>query len=148
MLQHRDINEDSPSTKALAASPPVVLHVEDDQEFSAAIRCRLEAHGVAVVRAFDGQDGIRQSRVQKVDAILVDYEMPHANGDVVLKALRDHESTKHLPVIVITGRKDAQIKLRMQELGADAHLTKPVTFDELRTQLARHIDILPQPSWA
>jgi|GEM_PF-3403525 len=146
LLNHHQIDDSLLEKCAPLGDPPVVLHVEDDQEFSAALRCRLEAHGVAVVRAFDGDEGIRQSRVRKLDAILIDYELPNANGEKVLEALREHESTKYLPVIVITGRKDKQLKLRMQELGASAHLTKPVKFDDLRKQLARHIDILPQPS--
>ena len=126
-------------------APPVVLHVEDDQEFSAALRYRLEAYGVAVVRAFDGVEGIRQARLRKVDAVLVDFELPAAKGDEVLEALREHESTRYLPVIVITGRKDKELRLRMQRLGAVGHLTKPLQFDDLRKQLARHIDILPKP---
>ncbi|MBC8354330.1 MAG: response regulator [Planctomycetes bacterium] len=126
--------------------PPCVLHVEDDADFSAALKRRLEAHGVAVVRAFDGQDGIRQSQQFETDAVLIDLEMPNANGDEVLTALRANENTKHIPVIVLTGRKDRQLQQRMAELGASAYLTKPLSFDELREQLARYIDILPQPS--
>ncbi len=130
---------------ATSTAPPVVLHVEDDQEFSAALRYRLEAYGVAVVRAFDGVEGIRQARIRKVDAVLIDFELPAAKGDEVLEALREHESTRHLPVIIITGRKDKELKLRMQRLGAVAHLTKPLQFQDLRKHLARHIDILPKP---
>ncbi len=123
--------------------PPVVLHVEDDCDFSAAVKYRLEAHGVAVVRAFNGNDGIRQAQTQKVDAILLDFDMPFARGDEVLEALREDERTKYLPVIAITGGQDKRLKIRMKQLGASAHLTKPLKFDDLRKQLARFIDILP-----
>ena len=145
VLNHHQIEDKCIANLATNHLPPVILHIEDDQDFSAALRCRLEAHGVAVVRAFDGDEGIRQSRVRKLDAILVDFEMPHTNGDEVLEALREHESTRYLPVIVITGRKDKQLKLRMKELGAVSHLTKPLKFDDLRKQLAQYIDILSRP---
>ena len=126
--------------------PPRVLHVEDDQEFSAAVKRRLEAHGVAVVRAFDGRDGILQSQKYATDAVLLDFEMPNANGDEVLMTLRANEGTKRIPVIVLTCRNDHQLRQRMASLGASAYLTKPFEFDELREQLARYINILPRPS--
>lgn len=145
VLNHHHLVDGSLTNRYQASNPPVVLHVEDDQDFSAALQYRLEAHGVAVVRAFNGDQGIQQSRSRKVDAILIDFELPDTNGDEVLQAIRQSESTKNLPVIIITGRQDQNLKIRMHELGAVAHLTKPVKFDDLRRCLAEHIDILPKP---
>jgi len=142
---HPHLDDITTADVASCNPPPIVLHVEDDVDFSAALKYRLEAHGVAVVRAFNGDDGIRQSRIQKVDAILLDFDMPYAKGDEVLEALREHEGTKYLPVIAITGGQDKRLKIRMKQLGASAHLTKPLRFDDLRKQLARFIDILPSP---
>lgn len=142
-IDHPHLDDIPTNNLAECSSPPVVLHVEDDCDFSAALRYRLEAHGVAVVRAFNGDDGIRQAQKQKVDAILLDFDMPLLKGDEVLEALREDEQTKYLPVIVITGRQDERLKIRMQQVGASAHLTKPLKFEDLRKQLARFIDILP-----
>ena len=144
-MDHPHLDDLATSDFAEYSTPPVVLHVEDDCDFSAALKYRLEAHGVAVVRAFDGDDGIRQARIQKVDAILLDFDMPLLKGDEVLEALREDEQTKYLPVIAITGRQDKRLKIQMKRLGASAHLTKPLKFDDLRRQLARFIDILPSP---
>jgi len=142
-MDHPHLDDIPTNNLAECSSPPVVLHVEDDCDFSAALRYRLEAHGVAVVRAFNGDDGIRQAQKQKVDAILLDFDMPLLKGDEVLEALREDEQTKYLPVIAITGRQDERLKIRMQQVGASAHLTKPLKFEDLRKQLARFIDILP-----
>ena len=143
----KDLVDDEPRTRLRkVGAPPCVLHVEDDQDFSSALKLRLEAHGVAVVRAFDGADAIRQSRKYATDVVLLDFEMPHAKGDEVLKELRENESTKNLPVIMLTGRDDRQLRQRMVELGANGYLTKPLRFEDLRTQLAKHVDVLPRPS--
>ena len=142
-MDHPHLDDLATSDFAEYSTPPVVLHVEDDCDFSAALKYRLEAHGVAVVRAFNGDDGIRQAQKQKVDAILLDFDMPLLKGDEVLEALREDEQTKYLPVIAITGRQDKRLKIRMKQLGASAHLTKPLKFEDLRKQLARFIDILP-----
>lgn len=145
-IDHPHLDDFLTSEIAVCEPPPVVLHVEDDGDFSAALKFRLEAHGVAVVRAFNGDEGIRQARMRKLDAILLDFDMPFARGDEVLEALREHERTKYLPVIAITGGQDKHLKMRMKRLGASAHLTKPLKFDDLRRQLARFINILPAPS--
>jgi len=122
------------------------LHVDDDAEFSAALKLRLEAHGVAVVRAYDGSDGIQQSQTYETDAVLLDVEMPNTNVEEILIAFKQDELTKQVPVIVLTGRKDPQLQQRLEFLGASAYLTKPLRFEELREQLARYIDILPKPA--
>lgn len=129
-------------------NPPCVLHVDDDAEFSAALKRRLEAHGVAVVRAYDGDDGIQQSQTYVTDAVLLDVEMPNTNVEEILIALKQDDLTKEIPVIVLTGRKDRQLQQRLEMLGASAYITKPLRFEELREQLARYIDILPKPGMA
>lgn len=123
--------------------PPWVLHIEDDEEFSTAIKLRLEAHGVAVVRANSGVRGYTTAFTQAADAILLDFEMPGAEGDYVLRRLKDNPVTQDIPVIVLTGRHDRALARQMLNLGAERYFTKPVAFEDLLTELRRHIDILP-----
>ena len=122
--------------------PPWVLHVEDDAQFSAALKTRLESHGVAVIRAFDGKDGIQSAFKHPADAIILDVEMPNGSGDEVLRRLKDTESTRQVPVIVLTCRNDRVFRRKMLDLGAAAYLNKPLDFSELHRELAKHIDIL------
>ena len=42
-----------------SSAPPWVLSIDDDVDFSDAMKCRLESHGVAVVRAYNGMEGYR-----------------------------------------------------------------------------------------
>ena len=122
------------------------MHVEDDAEFSGAVKTRLESHGVAVVRAFDGLDGVQRAFKYPADAIILDIEMPNGNGEAVLYQLRQFSKTRDIPVIVLTCCKNRLIRHRMLELGARAYLTKPLDFDKLYNELVKHIDILPQPA--
>ena len=141
-MQHHQL-DDLPNPNTSTSDPPIVLHVEDDHDFSAALRFRLEAHGVAVIRSEDGDNGIRRLLERKVDAVLLDYELPNRNGDEVIKSIRKIDALRELPIIVITGRNDNELRIRMSDLGASGFLTKPLRFSELRSQLARFIDILP-----
>lgn len=126
--------------------PPWVLHVEDDAQFSAALKTRLESHGVAVIRAFDGADGVQNAIKYPADAIILDIEMPNVTGDEVLRLLKETESTKHTPVIVLSCRKERNFQQKMLDMGAAAYLTKPLEFSQLQKELAKHIDILASPS--
>jgi DNA-binding response OmpR family regulator len=127
----------------ISKTPPWVLHIEDDEEFSAVVKLRLEAHGVAVVRAANGVEGYTTAFMQEADAILLDYEVPGAEGDYILRRLKDNPVTKDIPVIVLTGRRDQALVRQMLNLGAERCFTKPVDFDALLTELRRHIDVLP-----
>jgi response regulator RpfG family c-di-GMP phosphodiesterase len=121
---------------------PWVLCIDDDPDYSRALKLRLESHGVAVVRAYDGVAGFHSAFANSASAILLDYHLPNAQGDYVLGRLKDTAITRDIPVIVVTGMKDRAIERKMMNLGAEVVLTKPVEFVTLRRELARHINIL------
>ncbi len=89
-------------------------------------------------------DGYFRANTGPANAILLDYSMPVGCGDYILEKLKATPATKHIPVIVITGTRDLSLRRRMLAMGASEFLSKPLSFDELRTALAKHIDILPQ----
>ena len=126
-------------------SLPWVLSIDDDIDFSWALKRRLESHGVAVVRACDGTDGYRTAFTRPADVILLDYEMPNGQGDYVLRRLKDNPITKDIPVIILTGRRDRALERRMLNMGAATYLTKPINFHDLLQELQQHIDVLREP---
>jgi CheY-like chemotaxis protein len=126
-------------------TPPWVLSIDDDSDFSDALKCRLESYGVAVIRAFSGMEGYRMAFTHPASAILLDYNMPNGQGDYILGRLKENPATRHIPVIILTGVRDKWLERKMYGLGASGFLNKPVQFDALRSALARHIDILAEP---
>jgi CheY-like chemotaxis protein len=126
---------------------PWILCIDDDTDFSDALRLRLENHGVAVARAFNGMDGYRLAFTSPASAILLDYHMPNGRGDYILGRLKDNPVTKNIPVLMITGTQDRVLQRRMMAMGAADFLVKPLDFEDLRGRLASYIDILvPRPS--
>lgn len=121
---------------------PWVLCIDDDADFSDALRIRLEEHGVAVARAFNGTAGYRLAFTQPASAILLDYNMPNGQGDYVLNRLKDNPVTRMIPVFIVSGMRDKVLQRRMLAMGATAFLEKPVSFENLRNHLAHYIDIL------
>ena len=64
---------------------------------------QLSLQGFDVVQAADGQTALEAARSQTPDVILLDQIMPKLDGKQVLHALRADESTKDIPVFVLTG---------------------------------------------
>lgn len=133
-------------TSGQGAEPPWVLCIDDDEDFSDALKCRLESYGVAVLRAYNGMEGYRLAFTHPARAILLDYNMPNGQGDYILGRLKESPATRDIPVIVVTGARDKWLERKMVGLGAKSFLTKPVRFEVLRDELANHIDILAEPA--
>jgi len=122
---------------------PWVLCIEDDDDLSRSLKLRLEAHGVAVVRASSGRQGYLSAHEYPADVILLDYNLPDGRGDYVLRRLKDDPLTAPIPVIVVSGVKDRSVERQLRSMGAANYFTKPLAFDDLLTELLKHIDVLP-----
>ncbi len=120
---------------------PWILHVDDDRELAAGLAARFHKHGVNVVNAFDGTDGVRTALSRQASAIILDYEMPNGQGDYVLGRLKDNPITRSIPVFVMTGRKDGYLERKMLAMGAEEFFNKPVPFDKLLDALKKHVSI-------
>ena len=74
---------------------------------------------------FDGRDPSVQP-----DVIFLDLKLPKLTGTEVLEAIRAHDRTKHIPVIIITSSEQQVDIQKSYELGANSHVTKPVEFEQ------------------
>jgi CheY-like chemotaxis protein len=119
---------------------PWVLLIEDDDDVALTLKLRLQGFGVKVVRAAAGREGYRRAFLDAPRAIILDYELPHGNGDYVLTRLKETPATRNIPVIVLTGRHEGSIERQMRGLGASEFLTKPFNWKRLREALQVNLD--------
>ncbi|MBI2385820.1 MAG: response regulator [Elusimicrobia bacterium] len=122
---------------------PRILSVEDDVDLQQVITYALAKKGWDVVYAYDGADGLAQARKFKPDLILLDMMLPGLNGLEVIKALKENEATRAIPVVVMTAYpSDAQfLKSAVIAMGAVEYLAKPVHIEELVKTIER---LIPQ----
>jgi two-component system, response regulator len=118
-----------------------MLLVEDDPDDEELTLKALKRHQIAnpvrVVhdgaQALDfllGQDrlGSRESSLPQV--VLLDLKLPKIDGLEVLQAIRGHESTKNLPVIIFTSSREESDIIKAYGLGVNSFVRKPVEFEE------------------
>lgn len=84
-------------------SRPLVLVAEDDFNVRLTLEIVLEDEGFEILMAADGEEALRAARESHPDVILLDQIMPKLDGKQVLHALRQDESTRDIPVLVLSG---------------------------------------------
>ena len=80
-----------------------VLVAEDDASVRLTIEFVLNDEGFNVLLAEDGEQALQMAKTELPDVILLDQIMPKLDGKQVLSALRENDSTRAIPVFVLTG---------------------------------------------
>ncbi len=81
--------------------------------------------------AADGQEALRLIRLRPPDLVMTDVMMPHLDGFGLLRELREDESTRHIPVMMLSARAGDESRIEGIHAGADDYLVKPFTAREL-----------------
>jgi DNA-binding response OmpR family regulator len=130
-----------PSKVELTRRGASVLLVDDEDQLRRVMKDLLERQGYSVFEARDGAEAIAEVDRQNPDLVILDLNLPGVDGYTVLSQLRSRETTRNLPVIVLTAKGDEDNEVRVLELGADDFLTKPfrarALHARLQTALAR-----------
>ncbi len=113
---------------------PRVLVVEDNVDMRNYLS-ELLAAGWQVEQAADGQAGLEAARTFQPDVIVSDIMMPGLDGFELLAQLRQDLRTSHIPVMLLTARRDRDTRVRSFSLAADDFLAKPFDARELRARL-------------
>jgi two-component system chemotaxis response regulator CheY len=104
-----------------------ILIVEDSPTMRQLLAFALKRiPGVEIIEARDGMDGLRKVTTDHFDLALVDINMPVMDGLKLIHLIRDEESLKAMPIVVITTEGAEADRARALALGADEYLTKPV----------------------
>ena len=110
---------------------PRVLIVDDDRRNVKLLEGYLLPERYDVVKAYSGEEALTLLGNSEVDLMLLDIMMPGLDGYEVCKRVKARESTRFIPVILITALDDLQAKVRGIEAGADDFLSKPANREEL-----------------
>ncbi|WP_330925898.1 response regulator [Candidatus Sororendozoicomonas aggregata] len=106
---------------------PCLLLIEDDPSFMDILSKISEKNNFQYLNADTGEKGLRLASSIKPDAIILDLGLPDMDGQEVLSKLQANQSTKNIPVHIITGRDPETVKSE----GVVGYLVKPVSMADL-----------------
>jgi DNA-binding response OmpR family regulator len=114
------------------------LYVDDDEDIASIVEMCLEMDGGFEVRVkHSGRDGVVEAMNWRPDVILLDYMMPEMDGPSTLIHLREHMTTKAIPVIFITAKSMREDVSMLLEMGAIGVISKPFDPETLASDIRK-----------
>jgi DNA-binding response OmpR family regulator len=112
-----------------------LLVAEDNDAMLSALKDILQSAGYRVLSATNGQKALDLFHHEKPDLILSDSSMPEMDGLQLLQSVRETTAGKTIPFILLTARDLRVDILNAKSLGADDYLVKPISGQELLTNI-------------
>lgn len=109
-----------------------ILLIDDEPQIRRVLRTSLAAQGAKVLDVGSGEEALELLRVETVDLILLDLNMPGMGGLETCRAIR---SGWDVPIIVVSVRDADADKVEALDAGADDYVCKPFSFDELMARI-------------
>jgi len=113
------------------ADKPMALIVDDSLSTRRSLAQFVGDMGMDVYTAKDGFEAIEFMQEQTPSIILVDMEMPRMNGLELTAHVRANDTTRHIPVIMITSRNTEKHRSLAAAAGVNTYLNKPFSEEEL-----------------
>ncbi|GIK43305.1 MAG: hypothetical protein BroJett011_71380 [Chloroflexota bacterium] len=125
-IKHHEVE-----TQDVARGAAVALVVEDTPDARALYVHMLQAAGLKVLEATDGQSALElmQTSGAVIDMVLMDYRMPRMNGVEATRAIR--QQFPNLPILFVSHWDEPEMKKAAFEAGAAKYLVAPVEYDTL-----------------
>ncbi|MDH7445939.1 tetratricopeptide repeat protein [Aquimarina sp. 2201CG14-23] len=114
--------------------PYTVLIVEDHPDMQRFIQQLLD-HKYHTFVANNGKQALSVLGKEKIDLVISDVMMPEMDGYELLQELKDHESYRHLPVVMLTALDNSDNRLQALTIGVDDYLSKPFSPEELMARV-------------
>jgi len=119
-----------------------VLIIEDDTFLRELISQKLSKEGYSIIEAIDGEEGVKKTKEEKPEIILLDLILPGIDGFEVLSQIKGDQTTSSIPVIILSNLGQKEDVERGLKLGAvdyliKAHFTPGEIIEKVKTVLGR-----------
>lgn len=134
-------NENNAITQGvfLTTDHPEILIVEDNEDLRQFLSRQLQRQYL-IHLAENGLKAIGILKKREIQLIITDLMMPEMDGIELCKHIKKNIETSHIPVIILTAKATIESKIEGTEIGADAYLEKPFSFEYLSVLIKNLID--------
>lgn len=130
--------------KEAAAPPPepdkAILIAEDSPPNRRILAFTLQKIGFGVVDCADGEEAwakLNSEQAKKIVAVFSDIMMPKLSGLQLLEKIREQDSMKSLPVVLISAVQEKDSVVKAKELGIQGYIIKPIRFDLIQNMIRK-----------
>lgn len=119
-----------------------ILLVEDDASAATILSQVLSSVGNDVEIADDGRQALSKIGEFNPDVVLLDLQMPGRDGFELARLIRVNPRQALIPIIMMSGLSDREVRLRAMHCGADDFIAKPLTTEDLFTRIGNAMRLL------
>ena len=112
-----------------------ILVVDDERDILDLIEYNLKIEGFDVLKAENGEEGIRKAKESRPDLILLDIMMPKMDGLEAVEIVRRDKDLKKTPIIFLTAKSDEKTEIESLNKGGDDYITKPISTIKLVSRI-------------
>jgi two-component system cell cycle response regulator DivK len=121
-----------------------ILLVEDNELNRDMISRRLARHGLEILTAADGPEGLEMVQALRPDLVLLDMSLPGLTGWQVVERIRAIPEIDHIPVIALTAHAISGDRERALQAGCDEYESKPVNLTRLLDKIHTLLEQTPK----
>jgi DNA-binding response OmpR family regulator len=127
---------DKPTEEAESESDKeVILIVEDDETVRLLLKNHFESEQIEVREAMSAEEALQIAESSVPDLIISDVMMSGMDGYALCKVFKMRPATSHIPVVLLTAKKELDDKLQGLEVGADDYIYKPFNIKEISARV-------------
>jgi len=117
-----------------------ILIAEDERDIRELIKFTLTFAGHQITEAVNGEEAVEKAKEIIPDLIMTDVRMPKMTGYEACKVIKENDSTKHIPVVILSAKGQDEEKDLGREAGADEYIVKPFAPDQLTKRVAEILE--------
>ncbi|HMB45349.1 MAG TPA: response regulator [Candidatus Methanoperedens sp.] len=118
-----------------------VLVADDDKNIINIIRYSIDSDQFEVLEAANGKEVLGMVFARSPDILILDVMMPEMDGYMVCEELKEHDSTKNLPIIILSAKVSLDDKVKAMGLGIDDYMIKPFDPRELEARIRMRLKL-------
>lgn len=108
-----------------------ILAIDDEPDVLSFLQLAFEKSGFLTLTALNGTEGLIRAHVEQPDLVLLDIMMEEMDGWETLRLLKLDESSRDIPVIILSARDEPKDKVRALQEGAIDYITKPFSIRDI-----------------
>ena len=136
--QKGSTNNGGDGSKPASPDRRTILAIDDSPTVRKIVSMTLEKHGHRVITVADGIEALAKLNDLIPDMVLLDITMPNLDGYQVCKIIKGKDTTKHVPVVMLSGKDGFFDKVRGRLSGATDYITKPFEPATLVEAIKKH----------